>query len=357
MKAEPQLNIFGAARRVLGNGRVVTLSQDGRASLQPQSAEFQQRPAANVKKAPAARPRQQEPYVRAPPSRPATAVGAHKSLLARLGIVKAAVPPRSTTSPASVAADVQGQAGTPTGAPISTAEKPTPESLRAKLQARLTAEYRQALATRANGTGPLDSSPATAVKTDLRSLLQSRLQAEKALAYEDLVRSKAAASLSEARGGLNATAEPFASRASRATNRGGGDEPTIFSQATRDLLMARLEEERLIADDEEYDTGFYLPDYAYDLSFDSAVGFDTGEADSPQHGDDVPAEPTPPSTPAKSESSLKAALLAKRQASLEDELKKRTGELKEKMMRQRLMQKRKSTGGQAQPQDAGASAS
>ncbi|GAA5976830.1 hypothetical protein JCM10908_005644 [Rhodotorula pacifica] len=338
----PTLAIFGAARRILGNGRVVTLSKDGRASLQPQSdlsrkeggslASPQTRPISG------ARPRQQEPYVRAPPSRPSTVGGVQRSLLDRLGGIASPAASSASSAPAS-----PKDAPEPSPASATSSSSKTADTLRAKLQARLTAEYRQALASRSNGSTPSSVGAVTTVgtKTHLRSMLQSRLQAEKALAYEDMVRSRAAASLASARNAAQAQQQQSY----------GLEGPTVFSQATRDLLMARLEEERLLADEEaDHDaaaaTAFYGT-YEYDNGFDLSGDYPAAEV-----GDEVeatPIESDPPSSATKSESSLKAALLAKRQATIEDELKKRTGELKEKMMRQRLlmMQKRRSSGGAA----------
>lgn len=304
-RLRPTLAIFGAAKRLLGNGRVVTLSQDGRASLQPQSEDPPPGEADGLA-APAEQPRQQDSYV---PARPG-----------------------------------------PT----------TPNSLRAKLQARLTAEYREALASRSNDATPASLAAGLAGakgdKSDLRSLLQSRLQAEKALAYEDLVRSRAASSLAEARGQAAA-----ATRAPTMSLAAFGDEfedgTTTFSQATRDLLMARLEEERLLAH-EEFDAGadafgtgpasgsVWDSDAHFSYGYEGVPDSNHAEADvrvaSPDQEETV--DPPPAN---KSESSLRAALLAKRQANLEAELKKRSGELKEKMMRRGLMQQRRRSSGTA----------
>lgn len=393
-RGKPTLAIFGAARRLLGNGRVVTLAKDGRASLQPQSDVFRNAgaPASNHSKGGAAvpnsGPRQQESYYgQATPNRltafsssPATSAmlgPSKKPLLGRLGGI---VPPRiSTTSTAPVpSASSRDAAASPTTPTSSKATSPA-DSLRARLHARLTAEYRQALAASSRSTTlpPVSENPDGAVpptattattttttkKSDLRSLLQARLQAEKALAYEDLVRTRAAASLASARDAHERV-----------------NEPTVFSQETRDLLMARLDEERRFVDEEAqaghpalsasasafdtYEYGHDLADddgyYDYDssdrppaVSMDdhAAVELAPNEKDlvasSPSSSSAAPA-PAASATPSKSELSLKAALLAKRRAAIQDELKKFSGELKEKEMRQKLMmQKRRSgtTGG------------
>ncbi|KAL7343730.1 hypothetical protein BJY59DRAFT_755679 [Rhodotorula toruloides] len=331
----PMLNIFGAARRILGNGRVVTLSEDGKASLQTHATGRKDGGLAisgrgrNNGKGRAVRPIEQEPYDAAPAHRPASP--AAKNLLARLGGI-APSPAPSSTSVASA----------------STAEPSSlQDSLRAKLQARLTAEYRQALASKNNG--PSTSSTLGAKgKTDLRSMLQQRLQAEKALAYEDLVRSRASASLAAARA-ASTTAQTDSLASFGAGLLGGGsdaDGQTTYSQATRDLLMARLEEEKLLAADEL--AGGFALDFGDSYELDYGDYGDTTRALAPE-----PEQASPPAAeelkqPNKSESTLKAALLAKRQAAVEDELKKKSGELKEKLMRQKLMQARaKAQGGKA----------
>ena len=390
-RGRPTLAIFGAARRLLGNGRVVTLARDGRASLQPQSDLFRNAgtSASDRKGAAGANsgPRQQEAYHgQATSNRPtASSSSSHastisatlgpprKPLLGRLGGI--VPPPISTTStaPAPASRDATASPTTPTS---SKASSPA-DSLRAKLHARLTAEYRQALAASSRSTVPSASenpdgavstttTTSTSTKSDLRSLLQARLQAEKALAYEDLVRTRAATSLATAR---DAAQERV-------------NEPTVFSQETRDLLMARLDEERRFVDEEAqagrpalstwasaYDTYEYGNDLAYDDGYYDYASSDRAPVvfmDDRAAAELVPnntklgalslsfASPPPPppppapATPAKSESSLKAALLAKRRATIQDELKKFSGQLKEKEMRQKLMmQKRRSetTGG------------
>ncbi|BGP68904.1 RING-type domain-containing protein [Rhodotorula toruloides] len=328
----PMLNIFGAARRILGNGRVVTLSGDGKASLQTDGTGRKDGALAisgrgrNNGKGRAVRPIEQEPYDAAPSRRPASP--AAKNLLARLGGIAPSPAPSSTSTASANAAEPSS----------------SQESLRAKLQARLTAEYRQALASKTNGP----SMSSTLGKTDLRSMLQQRLQAEKALAHEDLVRSRASASLAAARA-ASTTAQTDSLASFGAGLLGSSldaDGQTTYSQATRDLLMARLEEEKLLAADEL--AGGFAVDFGDSYELDYGDYGDTTRVLPPEPEQASPPPVEEPNHPSKSESTLKAALLAKRQAAVEDELKKKSGELKEKLMRQKLMQARaKAQGGKA----------
>ncbi|GAA5946340.1 hypothetical protein JCM3775_007108 [Rhodotorula graminis] len=363
--ARPMLSIFGAAQRLLGNGRVVTLSEDGRASLhgappsdsgssmtasgkgkgkaradaaEPPSAPLAMRlrPAPLGKgKASTSSSRGQEPYDAMPRARPASPAG--KTLLARLGGAPAS---------SSVVA--------PAPAPAAASSADAGQTLRAKLQARLTAEYRQALASRSAPSAATSSAAASGAKsaTDLRGLLQARLTAEKALAYEEMTRSRAQASLA-------------ALRERGAGGEGGTGQTTTFSQATRELLLARLEEERLLAEEAEgaavgLAAGGYELDYGFEYDYGlDAVSFDSGPslstsadaalASAPSTDPlPLPASPSPPPTPApapapapKSETALKAALLEKRKAAVELKLEKRSGELKERLVRQKLLARRK----------------
>ncbi|BGP30621.1 hypothetical protein JCM10296v2_002377 [Rhodotorula toruloides] len=331
----PMLNIFGAARRILGNGRVVTLSEDGKASLQTDGTARRDGGLAisgrsrNSGKGRVVRPTEQEPYDAAPSRRPASP--AAKNLLARLGgIAPSPAPSSMSTASANITETSSSQ-----------------ESLRAKLQARLTAEYRQALASKTNGPSA-SSALGTNGKTDLRSMLQQRLQAEKALAYEDLVRSRASASLAATRA-ASTTAQTDSLASFGAGLLGGSvdaDGQTTYSQATRDLLMARLEEEKLLAADEL--AGGFPVDFGDSYELDYGDYGDTTRVLAPEPEQASPPAAEEPIQPNKSESSLKAALLTKRQAAVEDELKKKSGELKEKLMRQKLMQARaKAQGGKA----------
>ncbi|TNY20857.1 hypothetical protein DMC30DRAFT_351654 [Rhodotorula diobovata] len=340
--ARPTLSIFGAARRLLGNGRVVTLSEDGRASLHaaPAASAGKGKGKGRAVEVPG-----QEPYDAVPRARPASPAG--KTLLARLG----GVGPSSSPSPAggdapsssSTSAAAAPAASTP-AEPSALAKAPadSAQSLRAKLQARLTAEYRQALASRA-GASP---SAGAAAATDLRGLLQARLTAEKALAYEELTRARAQASVA-------------ASVSAPVVATGG---PTTFSQATRDLLLARLEEERLLAEEEGAAVamgmgmgagagigmaGFEDAGHDVDYGYDYSLSQDTFDERAPSNSAAPaisPPSPPPPAgapSPAKSEMALKAALLSKRKAAVEAELQRRSGELKERLMRQKLLAKRK----------------
>lgn len=297
-------------------------------------------------------------------------LGPRKPLIGRLGGI---VPPpisTSSTAPApSASEDINASPTTPTS---SKATSPA-DSLRAKLHARLTAEYRQALASSRSTLPPVSensdgaipttttttTTTATTAKSDLRSLLQARLQAEKALAYEDLVRTRAAASLASVRNAQERV-----------------NEPSVFSQETRDLLMARLDEERRFVDEEEeavhpallasasaQDTYEYGHDLAYDDGYYDYASSVLPSVFMDDHATEIvpntskltgcssssPAAPAPAvsATPSKSESSLKAALLAKRRATIQDELKKFSGELKEKEMRQKLMMMQRRRSGTA----------
>ncbi|GAA5823083.1 hypothetical protein JCM3770_007090 [Rhodotorula araucariae] len=333
----PTLSIFGAARRLLANGRVVTLSEDGRASLHsgPEARELPvSGPAATTRdtsgkgkgKAAATLPPHAggEPYDAVPGARPASPAG--KSLLARLGgaapaSVASTVPPNAPATPAPASAPVPG----PVTAPAAAAAGP---SLRAKLQARLTAEYREALAAQA--------APSAAAAGKGGGDLQARLTAEKALAHEELTRAKVQAALAaRSRGAVEEAAARNA--------------PTTFSQATRELLLARLEEERLLAErahalGSAHGAGAYELDCAYGHEVDYAPLLEPFAAPPPRalaSAIPPPASPLPPvaptapkAPPAKSENALKATLLEKRKAAVEAEL------------RQKLLAKRKSAGGE-----------
>ncbi|GAA5833976.1 hypothetical protein JCM11251_003579 [Rhodosporidiobolus azoricus] len=336
-RVRPTLSIFGAARKVLGNGNVVTFGENGRATRIATGAGVQVKGRGSISAKgkeksvevevdpPLSRDEEQEPYDAVPASlRPAGPAG--QALLARLGQIAPSPVPSAASSESSEQPAAAAQ--TVTVAASSTAA----QSLREKLQARLTAEYRTALASKANGAASSTSTANGALigKTDLRALLQSRLQAEKALASRSSNNPVSASASFAARGQPAAYDSP-----SRAT----------FSQATRDLLMARLEEERLLAM-AQASVGSHL----------QVVSYGDEREDDPLPAPAAPSAPTAPftpsrpssssspstpSAPANSESSLKAALLAKRQAVVEDELKKRTGELKEKLMRQKLERARR----------------
>ncbi|GAA5858246.1 hypothetical protein JCM1840_001111 [Sporobolomyces johnsonii] len=317
-KARPvaALSIFGAARRLLGKGNVVTISTEGgRESLQVAG-----RAAVNGAGKGKANEVVQEPYDAVP-----------ASLLARIGGVSS-VPPSVTPEPPATASSNPEHAGS---------------SLRAKLQARLTAEYRQALASKTtNPILPPSSSSAAAPRvqsSNLRSILRARLQAEKALAYEQLHATR--------RAGSSVLAEPApldgegaGEGRSRSRGRGGGGgegtSTTTFSQATRDLLMARLEEERLLAlaataaaASTSTSTWSSYPTEAYPAVEGSREQAPTDEEEKEKEKEKEKEEE-------KSESALKAALLAKRKAKVEDELRRTSGELKERLMRDKLRKMR-----------------
>ncbi|GAA6031825.1 hypothetical protein JCM8097_002009 [Rhodosporidiobolus ruineniae] len=366
--SKPTLSIFGAARKqILGNGRVVTIRADGggaslsiagaagaggggggrggvptgpRAGRGRGGAAMAPGAGAGRGKGPerVLRPvqggREQEPYDATPAVKtPARSM----SLLSRLGAFAPSPAPSSATS---------GEGATEAAAPAAG------DSLRAKLQARLMAEYRAALAAKAApSVSSSAAAPGSSSESGLRAMLQARLQAEKALSPSDRPQSA----------------------------------PPTFSQDTRDLLLARLEEERLLAlvQASRAEAGWRRESYGYD---EGAVADGWEEEDDPDfdvvihreeedEGGFVPSPPgvpsrppsaatkplsasapsftpssassssspalPPPAAPASAlpggtESALRAALLAKRQAAVEDELKKRTGELKEKMVRQKL---------------------
>ncbi|BGP14391.1 hypothetical protein JCM10213_004513 [Rhodosporidiobolus nylandii] len=329
----PTLSIFGAARRILGNGNVVTLREGGGASMAPSPRRAGGGGRAGVQirgkgkgKAPEL-VAEQEPYDAHPA--PAPASPAAKSLLARLGGIASS----------SVASPAGSEAGAPEEA-VNGAATGGSEALRAKLKERLVAEYRQALASRAGGSSSAAPSASSVTpKSDLRALLQSRLNAEKALAFDTRSSSSSA---------LSPHAAPFAPTH-------GVDGRATFSQATRDLLMARLEEERLLAlaqasANPAAAAGVqYGDEWEEDPTPPPANVFASGpptrklSAAAPSFAPQPvgPAAKAAPVPAAASESALRAALLAKRQAQVEDELKKRSGELKERLMRRKLEELKK----------------
>ncbi|GAA5858532.1 hypothetical protein JCM8547_007348 [Rhodosporidiobolus lusitaniae] len=330
----PTLNIFGAARKIMvGNGQVVTIRRGGGpSSLSSAGASTE---GAQIRgKGEGRATEEQEPYDAVPASRGgAGGAGgaAGKSLLSRLG----AFAPASPASPANAST----APSPPPSASTAAAEAAGTTDLRSKLQARLMAEYRQALASRTSTSSTSSASAAGALKKDL---LAARLQAEKDLA---------SSSSSHSSRPPSATAAAFEPRAT-------------FSAQTRDLLMARLEEERHLA----------LAQQSRNGGVEESYGDEWDDSHGPKHGEDgrdgveetygsypasyaaagsspsllsssastaappPPANAPPPPKPASTgtESALRAALLAKRQAAVEDELKKRSGELKERLMRQKL---------------------
>jgi len=147
---------------------------------------------------------------------------------------------------------------------------------------------------------------------DLRAVLQARLQAEKARAYDaQVVRNASAHSIA-----TSESTEPYASNLD-------GQGRTVFSNATKQLLLMRLEEERLLAQEQ--------------TSYHSIAALYT-TVDPPTPSPPLPLA-KPPSQPSSNEMDLKAKLLEKRKLAVEEELKKRSGELKEKLMREKLRKK------------------
>jgi hypothetical protein len=243
-------------------------------------------------------------------------VAAPNSLLSRIGPAPPNLLPLS--SPA-------------TGKDDSISPSTTAATLKARLQERLTAEYRQALLKLTSSpASPSTEEKKTATdgggKVDLRALLQSRLQAEKALAYDSAQRlSSFATSPSSDRPSLYSSASTNSSPSK-----------TTFSQATKDLLLMRLEEERLLAQEQQQD--FYsIPQPFFASAVNPTEAFSTFDA-SP-----IVEPPTPSATSAakpSNESDLKAKLLEKRKLAVEEELKRRSGELKEKLMRDKLLKQK-----------------
>ncbi|GAA5991348.1 hypothetical protein JCM5350_006992 [Sporobolomyces pararoseus] len=327
---KPTLSIFGAARRtLLGNGNIVTISNEGKVQLQvagsaggkPSDTDEASGGEKGKGKEVASGRSKREKRILEDRYRP---VAAPSSLLSRLG----PAPPELVNLPSSesssrIATQVDADSKSSTSPSISK----TAVSLKTRLQERLTAEYRQALLQLTSSPAP---TPATSPKkdttiggggrTDLRALLQSRLQAEKALAYDSAQRN---ASTPAASSSLDATSSyslvstyPFPSK-------------TTFSQATKDLLLMRLEEERLLAQEQQQDF------YSHDLPNSSSTTLIETAS---------PSIRTTPTSLVKSnptnESDLKAKLLEKRKQVVEEELKKRSGELKEKLMREKLLKQK-----------------
>ncbi|GAA5939672.1 uncharacterized protein JCM15063_005251 [Sporobolomyces koalae] len=318
---KPSISIFGAARRLLGNGDVVTFSSEGKVQLQRRNrtdpeddttrGDLQEDVSRQKKDS---RIMEQERYQPVP---------------------KATASLAKNRSPSPVQAQL---------ASTSPSNRTTAASnLRAKLQERLNAEYRQALLqlNASSSTNEKSSLPggsetpvhegkrATVDRGKLRSLLQSRLQAEKALAYDT----------QKSRYNLE---PPTQSRVYESIEdlRGG---PTTFSQSTKELLLMRLEEEKLLALEQGTLVGV---DTIYS---DKYTGRQETESSSLASQISPAASPTSNILPTanQAELDLKAKLLEKRKAVVEEELRKRSGELKEKLMREKLKKKRLAIGTQA----------
>ncbi|GAA5877681.1 hypothetical protein JCM16303_000203 [Sporobolomyces ruberrimus] len=357
--ARPTLSIFGAARRLLGNGNIVTFSDEGKIQLQVAGGSRVRPFEASAARGTRAgkgkgteegmgrgRDSNKEKRILEDRYQPVATPGPSQSLLSRLG------PPRLLDATSTISSEVVPSADDATDPSSSTA--PTlAMRLKAKLQERLTAEYRQALSklSSSNSTTALDDSekprslPGTTAgggKVDLRSLLQSRLQAEKALAYDAQQRLSSSPSVS--------TSTNFSTHLpSDSLN---SPMRTTFSQATKDLLLMRLEEERLLAQEQQtlYDSStssVLTNDYDADYypSFTPEVMTSSRSLPVPTLTPTVTtALKRSTSTSQSTEMDLKTKLLEKRKLVVEEELKKRSGELKEKLMREKLlkqMQKKK----------------
>ncbi|GAA5916046.1 uncharacterized protein JCM6883_001982 [Sporobolomyces salmoneus] len=342
---KPTLSIFGAARRtLLGNGNTLTFSNEGKIELQVAGTSKASNGAAKssevnrdggderekAKDTVSRSPAKKEKRILEDRYQP---VAAPPSLLSRMGpALSAPLPP----SPDLSSPDSTANASSIT--PSTVASK-----LKAKLQERLTAEYRQALSqlsssAKASSTAVTNGNEAKkAGKVDLRALLQSRLQAEKALAYDSAQRrsstsSSAAVAASDQSTSLHSLVS-FHSSPSR----------TTFSQATKDLLLMRLEEERLLAQEqnERYESSRLHSNSVHVNSFYSPPVVKASLAPTLLPSSSSPSTALT-TTPSKStnESDLKAKLLEKRKVAVEQELKKRSGELKEKLMRDKLLKQK-----------------
>ncbi|GAA6009501.1 hypothetical protein JCM11491_003580 [Sporobolomyces phaffii] len=355
---KPTLSIFGAARRLLGNGNIVTFSNEGKIELQvagpstsKMAGDMEQGKGTSHELGPETlEKKEKEKRILEDRYRP---VAAAPSLLSRLGPAHAAGAPSTDPTPPLEprSADASSAPSTPSTA-LTTAAR-----LKAKLQERLTAEYRQALLQLSSATPNSTNARALADaqrkitnvgsgggdKVDLRALLQSRLQAEKALAYDSQQRNSAAAAAS----GLTSTS----SHSSTSATYHGAPSKTTFSQATKDLLLLRLEEERMLAQGQN-DPWLSVISPAHQARLDDASSlFPAPPANPLAIVKPLPLSvPVTPSSQPKSgsmttamssESSLKAKLLEKRKLAVEEELERRSGQLKEKLMREKLMKQRK----------------
>ncbi|GAA5960504.1 hypothetical protein JCM3765_003658 [Sporobolomyces pararoseus] len=331
MPFKPTLSIFGAARKtLLGNGNIVTISNEGKVQLQVAGSAGGKTSEAGggagkekgKRKEAGSGPSKREKRILEERYRP---VAAPPSLLSRLG----PAPPKLVNLPSSeFASPVTTKVGVVGNSPTTPSASTTAASLKTRLQERLTAEYRQALLALTSSPAPTPSSSAkkdTTIggggnKVDLRALLQSRLQAEKALAYDSAQRN---ASSSSAPSSLDFTSSYSLISTYPSPSK------TTFSQATKDLLLMRLEEERLLAQEQQQDF------YSHDSPYSSSPTLLEGTS---------PSTPPTPTLLAKSkpsnETDLKAKLLEKRKQVVEEELKKRSGELKEKLMRDKLLKQK-----------------
>jgi len=321
----PKISIFGAARRLLGNGNIVTFSKEGGVELQVAGSATRSRDSggassqATSEKGDKGKGKEVEQEKRILEERYQPVPSPSKStssLLSRLGPASPSTqsPPFTLIPPSDPSA----------------ADSLT--SLKSKLQERLTAEYRQALS-KLSSTSPTVSANSTPKlpstvdgKMDLRAVLQARLQAEKARAYDAQV-------------ARNASTVPATSSASMDSFSSSldGQGRTVFSNATKELLLMRLEEERLLA---QAQSNYHsLPIYPIV----EAPATSTSSSPLPP----AAAKESKPPNQSSNEMDLKAKLLEKRKLAVEEELKKRSGELKEKLMREKLRRKMKTSVGGA----------
>lgn len=240
---------------------------------------------------------------------------------ARIIDVEPAPKPSSTMGVPNVAYELPEPARTDTvSTSLSRASAVGPSTdLRAKLQARLTAEYRAALLSRnQNGTGSRSTGP-PASSSNLRDKLRERLLKEKEFALAERERERTGGDWREDGRGHDGS-DPVAARSATTTT---------FSDETRRMLLARLEEEKaylaVSGGEREYD--------AFD---------DDGAAVATAGTEDTATTPVTGSDNIglSAEERLKHALAAKKHARQLEELERRTGELKEKLVRAKLLKAR-----------------
>ncbi|GAA6061553.1 hypothetical protein JCM10212_001085 [Sporobolomyces blumeae] len=354
------LSIFGAARRLLGNGNVVTFSKEGRVNLQVVGvASARGEPDRNGKgmQGHAERSQRDERITEAYRPVPSSAKSPgppRLSLLSRIAPASAAVPSACASGPVDKLETVS--ASPPVAATVDRASE-----LRQKLQSRLTAEYRQALALQSKAPSAPTSSGAPAglaQETDLRKLLRSRLQAEKALAYDSQINTSSSATgpvgPSSSVPLFSSHATSFSLYGQNSAEGGPHTQPvgwigstvdergrTVFSQATRDLLMMRLEEEKVLA--AQADSGGLSASFASvsDPQQEYRQDETTLTATTPVSSPTTALARAETSTPggASKESGLRAKLLETKIRLEKEKLDRRTGELKERLMRDKLKKK------------------
>lgn len=226
-----------------------------------------------------------------------------------------------------------------------------PTDLRSKLAARLMAEYRTALANRTSSTAAISPSlTTTALPAGAQTLsLRERLQKEKDLA------TGSSSSSAHLAGGV-----------------------TVFSEETRRLLLARLEEEKAFVDQNGADAFMDGGRAQYDDAWQGAAAWDDAEqwqgqqqADDSGWAEESTTPPSPPFMPKVivpppdedvKESALRRLLLSKRAATgpslvasaattttstptdpvdqQQQDLAARSGDLKQKLLKAKLMKMR-----------------